>query len=202
MFSDVMIEKWAKGAAYIAYHVLGLNNYKCDYTVTVINDPSYEQDGLFSIGDNEIRLNLAKLVPYPVEGMLGRPNDMSEKEALADEDYRHALSICAIVFHEMRHLYQKEAVKIYEVNKMLGGNTLKPFESAAKCELWKKELEGYVLNESENTDLEMDANDFAYYLSNRFPIKLPMQRTNRRLGNMKRKYDKVPIPEFKKHSEA
>ena len=37
MFSDVMVEKWAKGAAYIAYHVLGLNNYNCDYTVTVVN---------------------------------------------------------------------------------------------------------------------------------------------------------------------
>ena len=202
MLSEKMIEKWAKGAAYVSYHVLGLDKLNCKYTVTLVNDSDYVQDGLFNSSDNDIRLNLAKLVPYPVEGMLGRPKDMSEKEALADEDYRHALSICAIVFHEMRHLYQKEAVKIYEVNKMLGGNTLKPLESAAKCELWKKELEGYVLNESENTDLEMDANDFAYYLSNRFPIKLPMQRTNRRLGNMKRKYDKVPIPEFKKHSEV
>ncbi len=199
MLSEIMIEKWAKGAAYIAYHVLGLNNYKCDYTVTVINDPAYEQDGLFCLNDNDVKLNLAKLVPYPIAGIVGRPEDMSEEDILTDEDYRHALSICSIVFHEMRHLYQKEAVKIYEVNKLLGGNTLKPLESPIKCELWKKELEGYDLNESEKTDLELDANDFAYYLSNRFPIELPMQRTNRRLGAFKRKYDRIPIPELEPH---
>ena len=47
----------------------------------------------------------------------------------------------------------------------------------------------------EQPDIEADANDFAYYLSNRYPIQLPMQRTSRRLGAMKRKYDKVEIPE-------
>ena len=43
-------------------------------------------------------------------------------------------------------------------------------------------------------DIEADANDFAYYLSNRYPIRLPMLRTSRRLGAFKRKYDKVEIP--------
>lgn len=196
MLSKKMIEKWAKGAAYVSYHVLGLDKLNCKYTVTLVNDSDYVQDGLFNSSDNDIRLNLARLVPYPVEGMVGRPENMSAEEALVDEDFRHALAICSVVFHEMRHLYQKEAVRVYNVNKMLGTKTIKPLESDAKCKLWNDELEGYVLNESEDTDVEQDANDFAYYLSNRFPLELPMQRTSKRLGAMKRKYDKIPIPEI------
>ena len=47
----------------------------------------------------------------------------------------------------------------------------------------------------EEPDIEEDCDDFAYYLTNRYPIELPMMRTNRRLGVMKRKYDNVEIPE-------
>ena len=41
---------------------------------------------------------------------------MSAEEALVDENFRHALAICSVVFHEMRHLYQKEAVRVYSVS--------------------------------------------------------------------------------------
>ena len=64
-------------------------------------------------------------------------------------------------------------------------------ESDKKCELWLKEMQA----PGPDQDIEADANDFAYYLTNRYPISLPMQRTNRRLGMMKRKYDKVEIPD-------
>ena len=67
----------------------------------------------------------------------------------------------------------------------------KPLESDKKCELWLKEMQ----EDGEDQDIEGDSDDFAYYLTNRYPVELPMTRTNRRLGVMKRKYDKVEITE-------
>lgn len=55
---------------------------------------------------------------------VGRPENMSAEEALVDENFKHALAICSVVFHEMRHLYQKEAVRVYNVTKMLGTKTI------------------------------------------------------------------------------
>ena len=53
----------------------------------------------------------------------------------------------------------------------------------------KEEKEG----EGAETELESDADDFAYYLTNRYPSVLPLYRTNRRIGAFKRKYDKVKV---------
>ena len=90
----------------------------------------------------------------------------------------------------MRHLYQKRVVEAYTINKKLGGRLVPQPESDKKCELWLAEMK----NPAPNQDIEEDANDFAYYLSNRYPIELPMLRTSRRLGVMKRRYNKVGIP--------
>ena len=166
----------------MAYTVLGLD---CEYSVTLIDDPSIIEDGLFDTKDNSIMLNLAQLNPFP-PGTFG-----NEDNSALDEDFRLVMKICYIIYHEMRHLYQKRAVEIYTINKMMGGKMLKPLESDKKCELWLMEIQ----EPGENTDIEEDSDDFAYYLTNRYPIKLPMMRTNRRLGAMKRKYNKVEIPE-------
>ena len=71
---------------------------------------------------------------------------------------------------------------------------MKLLESAKKCELWMSEMQSD--SPMETTDIEADANDFAYYLTNRFPIELEMLETNRRIGAFKRKYDKVSIPDI------
>ena len=77
------------------------------------------------------------------------------------------------------------------INKSLGGGrTVPALESDKKCALWLNEMR----SPAPNQDIEEDAEDFAYYLSNRYPIQLPMQRTNRRIAAMKRKYDKIEIP--------
>ena len=177
------IKSIAKEAAAVAYKVLGLD---CNYSVALIDDPSIIEDGIFKTKDNIIMLNLARLEPYPAGSLI---IDMEDPDN--DEYFRLAMKICFIVFHEMRHLYQKRAVEIYTINKMMGGKMFKPLESDKKCELWLKEMQ----EDGEDQDIEGDSDDFAYYLTNRYPVELPMTRTNRRLGVMKRKYDKVEIPE-------
>ena len=177
------IKSIAKEAAAVAYKVLGLD---CNYSVALIDDPSIIEDGIFKTKDNIIMLNLARLEPYPAGTLIIEMEDPDN-----DEDFRLAMKICFIVFHEMRHLYQKRAVEIYTINKMMGGKMFKPLESDKKCELWLKEMQ----EDGEDQDIEGDSDDFAYYLTNRYPVELPMTRTNRRLGVMKRKYDKGEIPE-------
>ena len=177
------IESIAKEAAVVAYTVLGLD---CDYSVSLIDDPTIIEDGLFDTKDNIIMLNLARLEPFPPGTLIIEMEDPDQ-----DEDFRLVMKICYIIFHEMRHRYQKRAVEIYTLNKMLGGKMFKPLESDKKCELWLKEMQ----ETGETTDIEEDCDDFAYYLTSRYPIELPMTRTNKRLGVMKRKYDKVEIPD-------
>ena len=191
MLTPDKISNAAKNAAYVAYTVLGLD---CPYSVEFISKPELPFDGLLSHKENSIQLNLSHLEPFS-QSVMPAGDLKSEEDYELDENYRHTMKICSVVFHEMRHLYQKRAVEIYHVNRFLGAKSIKPLESEKKCSLWEQELQQYILGEGEGTDIEADANDFAYYLTNRYPSNLPMLQTNRRLGAMKRKYDKVEIPE-------
>ena len=188
MLDNDRIRATAEKAAKVAYTVLGLD---CPYSVAFINEPDIPEDARLDTQGNIIEINLAKLEPFPTEVMVGVPEQMTEEERRVDEDYRHIMKICSLVFHEMRHLYQKQAVNGYLINKATGGRMAPQPESDKKCALWLSEMQA----PGPDQDMEEDANDFAYYLTNRYPAKLPMQRTNRRLGAMKRKYDKVEIPE-------
>lgn len=183
LYTPDRIEFIAKEAAAVAYTVLGLD---CNYSLTLIDDPAITEDGLFDTKDNTIMLNLARLEPFPPGTLIVEMEDPAH-----DEEFRLVMKISYIVFHEMRRLYQKRTVEIYTLNKKAGRRMFKPLESDKKCELWLKEMQ----ESGEKTDIEEDSDDFAYYLTNRYPISLPMLRTNRRLGAMKRKYDKVEIPE-------
>ena len=193
MLKRNQIEYIAYDAAHVAYSVLGLD---CKYSINFIEEPEMQFDGFLDTDNNIINLNLCVLTPFSHEAVPPSipVEDMSPEELEIDENYRHSMKIYSVVYHEMRHLYQKRAVEIYTINQFLGGG-IKPLESKKKCELWAQELKIYVLGEGSGTDVEADADDFAYYLSNRHPIKLPMMRTNRRLAAMKRKYDKVELPE-------
>ena len=188
MLDNARIENVAKRAAKVAYTVLGLD---CPYSISLIDDPNVDEDARLDTQGNVIQINLAKLEPFPAEAIVGAPENMSEEDQRVDEDYRHIMKVCSLVFHEMRHLYQKQAVTAYTINKTLGGKSVQQPESDKKCELWLSEMQA----PGPDQDIEEDANDFAYYLTNRYPINLPMLRTNRRLGVMKRKYDKVEIPD-------
>ena len=185
------IKNCAKKAAFIAYTVLGLD---CPYSIALINDPTLTVDGQLETKKNIIQINLATLKPFSPDTIVGQCEEMSEEDRRVDEDYQYMLKVCSVVFHEMRHLYQKMAVQAYTINKRLGGRMAPQPESDKKCELWLKEMQSVVMDDGVQ-DIEADANDFAYYLSNRYPIQLPMLQTNRRLGAFKRKYDKVEIPE-------
>ena len=186
MLTLTQIERAAENAAKVAYSVLGLD---CKYDVDIISDPSIPEDGLLDTQTNTIILNLAKLKPFSPDEA-GAKDVRTEEDRLLDESFRHLMKICYVVFHEMRHLYQKRVVEAYTINKKFGGRLVPQPESDKKCELWLAEMK----NPAPNQDIEEDANDFAYYLSNRYPIELPMLRTSRRLGVMKRKYNKVGIP--------
>lgn len=99
------------------------------------------------------------------------------------------LKVCYVVFHEMRHLYQVQVVQAYNANQMLGSKLVPQPESDKKCMLWKAELSCAP----SDGELETDANEFAYYLTNRYPVKIPMMRTSRRIGAFKRRYDKITL---------
>ena len=188
MLERERIEACAKKAGRIAYTVLGLD---CPYSIAFINDPSIPEDARLDTQKNEVQINLALLKPFSTEVMPSLELKTEEDRQL-DEDYRHMMKIYSLVYHEMRHLYQKRAVEAYLINKKLGGGrTVPALESDKKCALWLSEMQ----NQGSDQDIEEDAEDFAYYLTNRFPANLPLQRTNRRLAAMKRKYDKVEIPE-------
>ena len=192
MLDNDRIKAAADKAAKVAYTVLGLD---CPYSVALINDLSIPEDARLDTQRNEIQLNLALLEPFSTDVM---PSGelKTEEDKRVDEDYRHLMKVYSLVYHEMRHLYQKQAVNGYLINKKLGGRMAPHLESDKKCELWLKEMKA----PGPDQDIEDDANDFAYYLTNRFPANLPLQRTNRRIGAMKRKYDKVAIPEDEKKS--
>ena len=106
MLDNARIENCANKAAYIAHKVLGLD---CSYSIALINDPTLTVDGQLDTQENVIQINLATLKPFPPDSMVGQDEEMSEEDLRIDEDYRHILKVCVVVFHEMRHLYQKMA---------------------------------------------------------------------------------------------
>ena len=184
MLTNEQIKAHAEKAAVVAHSVLGLSR---PYTVVLINEPEITEDARFDTTKNEIQINLSLLQPFPKEVV---PIDDEDADPLIAENFRHWLKVCYLVFHEMRHMYQKEAVHIYSVNQIMGGHSIPPLESDKKCALWLKEMQG----EGRGPEVEADADDFAYYLTCRYPMTIPMAKTNRRLGAMKRKYDKVQLP--------
>ena len=188
MLDNDRIKAIADNAARIAYTILG---FDCPYSVAFIDDPSIPEDARLDTQKNEVQINLALLEPFSTDAM-PCPDAKTDEDLALDEDYRHKMKVCSLVYHEMRHLYQKRAVEAYLINKRLGGGkTVPTLESDKKCEQWLEEMK----IPAPGQDIEDDAEDFAYYLTNRYPSQLPMQRTSRRLAAMKRKYDKVAIPE-------
>ena len=146
MLDNAGIENTAKKAACIAYTVLGLD---CSYSIALINDPTLTVDGQLDTQENIIQLNLAALKPFPPDAMVGQDEKMSEEDLWIDEDFRHILKVCVVVLHEMRHLYQKRAVEAYTINKRLGGRMAPQPESDKTCELWLREMQGYVMGDGE-----------------------------------------------------
>ena len=181
MLTENQILLYAKKAADIAYTFLNLD---CPYSVTLIHDPSIQEDALLDTQKNEIQVNLALLRPFSAEEM-----PISGEDQGLMENYRHMMKLNYLVFHEMRHLYQKQVVAAYTINQSMGGKLVPQPESDKKCALW---LEGLKDGKGE---VEEDANDFAYYLTNRYPLQRPMVEKSRRLAAIKRKYDKIAVPE-------
>lgn len=116
MLSPEKIATVARNAAHVAYTVLGLD---CPYSITFINKPELAFDGLLSNQENVIQLNLAHLKPFST-AVMPTGKLKTEEEYELDENYRHAMKIYSVVFHEMRHLYQKRAVEIYHLNPSWG----------------------------------------------------------------------------------
>ena len=191
MIDHDKLKRVAERAAKVAEYLLGI---QLPYSVSLINDSSHIQDGLFGTERNEIKINLTALEPYPPESLPIQSVNPTDEEIQQNEFARYALKTVYIVFHEMRHLYQIQAVSAYALNLFMGGGIKLP-ESAKKCSQWQKELETYNLNESAGTDIEEDAEAFATYLIHRYPVNIKMRMTNRRIGGIKRKYDKINLIE-------
>lgn len=189
MISEETMQRVIEKSAAVAYSVLGLDN---KYSVKLINDPAYVQDGLFGSEGNEVIINLATLKPYPQSAYPLKPNATPE-EAELNKDIRLAIYATYVVFHEMRHLYQKRAVEIYLLNRFMGSKSFPQLESDKKCAIWEQELKEYKLGDGMVWDIEEDADAFANYLIHRYPTAIPMKTTNRRIGALKRKYDKKEV---------
>ena len=153
------------------------------YSVDLINDPSFPEDALFNTQESKVLINLAQLQPFPPE--FGGDSD----------DVRLAFKVIFLAYHEMRHAYQRKALEVYTLNQMMGGG-FPLLESKKKCELWLKEMAPAATNTNAASDCEQDADAFAWYLLSRSPVEMPLVKTNRHIGIMKRKYDKFEVPDL------
>ena len=98
MLTPERITTVSKNAAHVAYTVLGLD---CPYSVEIIDRRELPFDGLLRDRDNTIQLNLSHLEPFSQSVM--PPSDLkTEEDYELDENYRHTMKICSVVFHEMR----------------------------------------------------------------------------------------------------
>ena len=186
------IGKLAERAAKVAHMILGLED---EYSVILYEKPEMPGDAYFNTYQNEIQINLSQLKPFPEEAFCDIDGNSSEDHQIPDEDARLHLKICFLVFHEMRHMYQKKVINVYSINKRMGGHVIPPLESDKKAALWLEEMKDGCTIPSDKRDVEADADAFAYYLTNRYPTERPMALTNRRIGAMKRKYNKFSILE-------
>ena len=182
MLTEEKILQIAKQSADVAAHVLCLTDY--DYSVELISNPELIEDGIFLTETNTVQINLAQLQPFTNA-------ELAIKNCKKESDLPMILKIVYLTFHEMRHFYQKKAVEAYAVNQMMAGKMIPQPESDRKCELWLREMKGVS---SEDTDIEADSDAFAVYLLHRYPMKLEWTGTNRRIGYIRRKYDKVGLP--------
>ena len=81
--------------------------------------------GTVDLGNNRtatIYLNLSKLTPFSTDVIPSGSLSTPEEKDL-DENYRHLMKICTVVYHEMRHLYQRRAVELYMINQFTGGGS-------------------------------------------------------------------------------
>ena len=171
IFDENQIKSMAEDAAYIAKSILQIG--WIDHSITLIDKPRIKYDALINLQTNEIQINLGKLKPLPENCF---KNTCTVK-------YRLLLAIYEDVYHEVRHSYQKLAIQAYYEEWPF------QFENKETCMLWLKDL-----NTEKSEICEADANDFAYYLVHRFPIRKPMVTRNRKLNRLKKRYDMIDLP--------
>jgi len=219
MLNRTQIEHFTVTAAQTAYHILGLD---CGYSIELIEDPNTNDDGRMDMLDNVVMLNLAVLKPHrlyddsdeSVERLLSEfaaANGLTpEQKDLCQENFDHALYVQFVVYHEMRHLYQVEVLRNYMFNSFFGEDSEPQPESDRTCERWLREMRNYEEDEPRSNcsnstnspaveqptlDIEADADAFAIYLLQRTYSANRGSTTNRRIAKMKRRYDRIPLPQ-------
>lgn len=189
MPDNTTILRIARAAARVAAGVLDFGAYESApedaipsregfrYSVVLVDRPDAAEDGYFNTKENEIQINAATIKPFPGDG---------------SEEIRLVMSICYVVYHEMRHFYQKRAVEAYVINQMFGSGSVPMLENKKRCEKWLAEMgEGGVPD-----DVEEDADAFADYLISRWPypgVIIEKKVNTSKVAGMKRRYDKVAL---------
>ena len=187
MLDNAGIRHVAVLAARVAFDILGLAENSSAYSIELIDEPSISEDVLTSVSKKIIFINLPQLEPFPVETV--PVSDLgTDEDKFYYENYRYILKICYSVFYVVRRIYQRRAVEIY-INNRSADHMIMPLENEIRCRQWLKEMENPELAH----DIEEDADDFAYYLTNRFPIERESYETDRSLMEFKKKYDSIPI---------
>ena len=191
MYDHDFIARWVESAMYVADTVLGLKSYM---TTEYISNTSLPFDGICQASEGGLStliINEPMITPMPVE-MIGTQESyaaLPKAEKAAVDKMLFIMKICYIVFHEMRHVYQRDVVHAFTANP--AGRKMP--ESAETCGLWKSELDKCTALESRSEVLEQDAEDFACYMISRYPESMPVNKADWYL-KLAEKYDRVKIP--------
>lgn len=167
-------------AAGIAARVLGISTpYRITFDGGTTNTPVLGREV-------EIHVDLSALPPV---------SPLALFDGLVDGDVGGEL--CSALFEtyrQMRFLYQREVLTNYYRNLVAGWQAYRQRESNATCEEWDRDLNGYHVKEAESP-CEQDATAFAYYMLHRYPVQFRIKKSGKRLGQMRRRYNRVKIPE-------
>lgn len=177
--NHAFVVKWVEAAVYVADSILGIRSpYDTKYVFNkYIQCDFYTK--VYKNGMAEIVINEALIKPWNVENLLGlssfdasenKQKDEEAKKYFDDINFGSVLSICYGVFHEMRHIYQKDTVYANKNNRFAP----RIHESPETCALWAKDIETHTANiediEKDNA-LNKDARLFAGYLVSRFLLE-------------------------------
>lgn len=191
LLKHVEFEIWVEAALYVSLKVLGMEHMYNMIDVEYSHDPNTKFDALWRrtvIGCDSIIINKSIIIPFPISAFY----DMNCVLGASEEGKRHMvkfayiMKICYLVYHEVRHIYQACAADPHHTS-------IDEPERTRKA--WAKAMNS-CKNDINNRSLilEKDADDFAFYLSSRFPEDLGIED----IAKFKEyidKYDRVSIPD-------
>ena len=188
MLDHKFVIKWVESAMYVADSVLGLTSL---YDSTYVSDENVPCDfytQVFKNGCTMLVANEAMIKPWDLQKLF---QSTKVEKFLNNTDFGSILAICFGVFHEMRHIYQKDIIEASRGGKYAPRIGVSP----ETCAIWTNNLKKYpsLDNIDSHNVINQDARLFAGYLVSRFLLE------NEFFGGdeykpYREKYDSIPLP--------